>query len=260
MTRRAKVVISILHTLTLRGHEGECRALVAPRYASAAERVPAERSLEELGVGLLLRMCAGVTCDEDLSWGVRGKPALAGAVVPGTNDEPGMDAAPARLPVSGTPRISISHDAGMVALALCPDAEVGVDLARIGFDARVARRVFGDEAAKALGDGSTVGERTAFSCAWAELEATLKGIGTGFAADFRRHPELLDGWLHETRVIMGDGSLRTPPAVAEKDLAPGGPRETLGLTACLSCACRVPFDLEVRWEDERVLALFARGL
>lgn len=261
MTRRAKVTISILHTAALKGHEPACSSLVAPHYSAAAEGVPAERALEEYGAGLLLRACAGVTRDEDLAWGVRGKPALAGGVAPGAGHSPAPESAPDGAPgvASRPPGIGVSHDAGMVALALCPDAEVGVDLARIGFDARVARRVFGNGAARALGDGSTLGQRVAFSCAWAELEATLKGTGMGFALDFRSHPELLDGWWHETRVILDDGSLAMPPEAGERGVGSWEPFGGLAPAACLSCACELPFDLEVSWADERVLGILAGG-
>ena len=237
MSLATLITIPIMHTKVLLGHERQCQGMLAERYARLSEKASPEKRLEELGAGLLLRIYAHVSTDKDLSVGRFGKPAL----VSRSGSISGCDG-------GVTPNISISHDAGLVVLAMCDEAEIGVDVARLAFDARVARRLFGADSPLAMRDGSNLRDLLDFTRAWAELESKLKGTGLGFAAEYREKPELITGWNCKSCFILEDGSMCDCDRLGEMGVGnpPAQP------VACLSCACQRPFSTRVRWVDDEV--------
>lgn len=177
------VTLHVMDALPLAGHEGEARALVAPRYHSALRHETSR--LEALGGGLLAREVLGVTDDAQVGTHRHGKPYLTGSDVV----------------------FNASNDEGMVVLGVLDEGEgpLGIDVNEVPYrlreaELRVARRYFRDEELVAIGDGQTYSGRVAFARAWGSLEAPLKAMGTGFAYDVRHHPEVLDEW---TCTVLG---------------------------------------------------------
>ncbi|WP_373576850.1 4'-phosphopantetheinyl transferase family protein [Parafannyhessea umbonata] len=202
-----KVVVHVLDCAPLAGHEDACRGVVAPMYARRSEVGPTRVRLETLGGGLLARDVLGVTADADVSYGEYGKPRVAGG-----------------------PEFNLTNDVGIVALAVAK-RPVGIDLEEIPARYRdvedlITRKYYDEAERAAVGDGSTRERRAAWARAWTRREAILKAMGTGFAVDPRKRPEVLLGW--ELRSVE------------------------LGETV-LTCAMDVPFEMSVLRRDALLL-------
>lgn len=185
-----KIVVHVLETATLVGLEDACRKVIAPRYCERANVGPEARRLEALGTGLLARYLLGVRADEDLTLGEYGKPSVAGA-----------------------PEFNLSNDAGLVVLAMgsVGGSAIGVDVEEVPGRYRhveelLARKYYDADELAAIGDGSTHEGRIAYARAWTRREAILKAMGTGLAVDPRKHPEVLEGWELQSR-LLGDAVL-----------------------------------------------------
>lgn len=205
-----KAVVHVLDCAPLAGHEDACRDVVAPMYARRSEVGPARVRLEALGGGLLARDVLGVVADADVGYGEYGKPYVAGG-----------------------PEFNLTNDVGMVALAVAA-RPVGIDLEEVPTHYRdvedcITRKYYDEAERAAVGDGSTRERRAAWARAWTRREAILKAMGTGFAVDPRKRPEVLLGW--ELRSAeLGD--------------------------AVMTCALDVPFEMRVLRRD--ALRLLAR--
>lgn len=202
-TRHVHVTLHVLNALELRGHEEECRRVVAPRYIVDVKRGPG--SLEKLGGGLLARELLGVTRDEQLATNEHGKPFLA----------------------DGGPVFNLSNDNGLVVLGILDKGEgpVGVDVNEVPDELDrikllIARKYFSPAEAAEVGDGTSFAQHVAFARAWGHLEAALKAMGTGFDFDVRHHREALDEWQLASQEIR---ILRDSSAKAEE---PGTPATT----------------------------------
>ena len=177
----------------------QCRRVIAPKYVHGTEVGPQTNRLEAACGGIMARALLGVTADEDLSYGEYGKPYISGA-----------------------PEFNLSNDGGVVVLAM-GERPLGADLESIppvyrDPEALICRKFFDEAEQAAVGDGSSHEQRTSWTCAWTRREAILKAMGTGFAVDPRKHPEVLEGWYLETRVLE---------------------------SVVLTCAMDVPFELEL---------------
>lgn len=159
--------------------------LALPRIASryrlrATESSSRQTRNEAYCTGLLLARVLGAVCDEQLTFGPAGKPALA----------------------AGTPCFSVSHGGGLVALAVS-DADVGADVERIPAaygpaQRAAARRILPAERFAALDAAPASDAPRLFALAWTRTEAVLKAAGSGFGVDPREHPEALEGWEVES--------------------------------------------------------------
>ena len=206
-----KVVVHVLDCAPLAGHEDACRDVVAPMYARRSEVGPARVRLEALGGGLLARDVLGVVADADVGYGEYGKPYVAGG-----------------------PEFNLTNDVGMVALAVAA-RPVGIDLEEVPTRYRdvedlITRKYYDEAERAAVGDGSTRERRAAWARAWTRRESILKAMGTGFAVDPRKRPEVLLGW--ELRSAeLGD--------------------------AVMTCALDAPFEMRVLCRDAlRLLASY----
>jgi 4'-phosphopantetheinyl transferase len=115
--------------------------------------------------------------------------------------------------VGGTPKVSISHSGDRVAVALCADGPVGVDVEQVSPDVDVEsmlRLVLGDAERRAFGEvqGTQARLQAFFQC-WTRKESVLKATGDGLRipmssvtlgtlhgraqlTGFTRHPELVE--------------------------------------------------------------------
>lgn len=92
-------------------------------------------------------------------------------------------------PVAGDdpdgPAVSISHTAGIVAVAVAARGPLGVDVERVGrYRERVARRVFAGADADALAALPAAEQAVAFTRLWTAAEACSKLSGEGLARLF----------------------------------------------------------------------------
>ncbi|MGI6754856.1 MAG: 4'-phosphopantetheinyl transferase family protein [Atopobiaceae bacterium] len=261
--RCAHTYISILHTAVLADKLTQAERYIAPRYTSAAS-ASAQRRCERAGEGMLLYLAAHVTQDADICLGEFGKPELSRAAAARVAVPAGEKYV--RAVALGAdlvhPHISISHDAGLVVLALA-DEPVGVDVSRLVLNERVASRSLAPFLPKDWPHLADPARTYVCTRAWCELESVLKAMGTGFTADYRRHPELLEGWHHTTFALVDDGIVEDSFVLDEefsKRLATvtQGPSAELP-KAVLSLALRTPFDVAISWQDEAVSNLLAKG-
>lgn len=179
-----RVVAHVAESAPLEPHLERCRSVIAPKYVHGTEVGPQTNRLEAACGGILARALLDVTRDEDLSYGEYGKPFIPGA-----------------------PEFNLSNDGGIVVLAMGA-RPLGADVESIPSvyrdpEALICRKFFDEDERAAIGDGSTCEQRTSWARAWTRREAILKAMGTGFAVDPRKHPEVLEGWHLETRVLEG---------------------------------------------------------
>jgi 4'-phosphopantetheinyl transferase len=148
-----------------------CAALLSPAEAARAARMRHERSRREFAVGRgLLRRCLAESlarAPESLEFSIssHGKPLLAGAPAPECF-------------------FNLSHSGGVVLLALCPDAAVGVDLECLGRDVDwrgLAIRFFSEAEVQALEALPEERAREGFFACWTRKEALVKAQGHGIA-------------------------------------------------------------------------------
>lgn len=156
--------------------------LIPASYADAYTKNAgnSQTALEKLAAGLLLRLVLGISDDKQLTRNANGKPYL-------------------KQHCGEAPHyFSLSDDEGLVVLAAA-DFEIGVDVHRAGIvDARLMQKILpGKEYADFLA-APEAEKPLLFAKAWTALEAKVKCLGTGFACDTRRYPELLNGFHVET--------------------------------------------------------------
>ena len=152
------ISVYILDSHELSGHEDACASLVAAAYQPRPKDARLDR-LERLGSGLLLAHVLGVTDDSRLALSPHGKP---------------------RLSQPGAPHFNLSHDAGLIGLAVASEP-VGIDVQAIGIaDESVVSRFFPLDAQAEFLEASMDRKPLVFAHHWTVLEACLKAHGTGF--------------------------------------------------------------------------------
>lgn len=165
-----------LDALEISGDEDTCAPLVASMYRLQRQRCEQDR-LEQLGLGMLMAHVLGVTDDGQVGISPWGKPHLASGQPPFFN---------------------VSHDAGLVVLAVA-DVPVGIDTQAIGVvDEPVARRFFSPDVHAALLAADDRERPAIFARHWTVLEACLKANGTGFDVDRGDIPNILAHWVTQT--------------------------------------------------------------
>lgn len=176
----------LLDSRELVGHEDACRACVAPWYRPRPGD-DEEDMVERLASGLLLRHVFGVTKDTQVAVASHGKPFLIGG---------------------RPPYFNISNDQGLCAMAVADDI-VGVDVQTIEIaDEPVMRRYFPTEVHEEFVAAPDEEKPVVFAWHWTRLESRLKCLGTGLDADFRHHPEILEGYFMRTERAL-DGYMVT---------------------------------------------------
>ena len=167
--------IFCIDAFTLADLAEEILPLIPVSYAEAYKKNIAKRqtALEKLAAGYLLYRVLGVSGEDRLMRNVYGKPYL--------KERPGE-----------APRyFSLSDDEGIAVLAAA-DFEIGADVHRIGItDARLMRKMLPEIEYAAFLAASPEEKSLLFAETWTALEAKVKCLGTGFACNFRQHPEML---------------------------------------------------------------------
>ncbi len=159
----------------------------------------------------------------------------ASAGVPANGDAWSRHDGGAPRPPAGEPRLSLSHTAGLAAVAVCAGADVGVDVER-SRDARDLEHV----AAAALAAEELcrwrclprAAREDALLTAWTRKEAILKALGTGLAGGLPSVVLDIDGRLCSLQSGEGDPADWT---LAGLDLA----ADTWGAVAVRHPAARV---------------------
>ena len=156
--------------------------LIPASYADAYTKNAGNRrtALEKLAAGLLLRLVLGISDDKQLTRNACGKPYL-------------------KQQCGEAPRyFNLSDDEGLVVLAAA-NFEIGVDVHCTGIvDSRFMQKMLSDKGYADFLAAPDAEKPLLFAKAWTASEAKVKCLGTGFALDYRQHPELLDGFHVET--------------------------------------------------------------
>ncbi len=213
-----KVEIHILNTGILEGEDERILPLIAPCYALKYEKMKVKRAkLQELGAGYLLYKVLGVTKDEELTLGEKGKPGLSLENVRGLERNSGHSGDDSNNPVFT--EFSISHAEDYVILAVSTKP-IGVDIERCDrLTLQVLERVLPAAYYEKVAKSTDIRE---WAKAWTSIEAILKAEGSGFSHDPRQREDLPDSWHIESFMI----------------------KEEL----MVSCACHEPIDI-VRIEE-----------
>ena len=84
--------------------------------------------------------------------------------------------------VANGPEFNLSHSGDMVALAVCPDRPIGVDIERYRpFDPGIVVRFFSDHEQRALSNLTGNNLEDAFFRVWTRKEAIIKALGFGLS-------------------------------------------------------------------------------
>ena len=206
------VDIHILNTDTLEGEVERILPLIAPCYAAKYERMKVHSGkMQELGAGYLLYKVLGVSKDDQLVLGEKGKPALSmsykgncgnaeNAKTSGCTDEG----------TTSLSEFSLSHADNYVVLVVSTEP-VGVDIERcdrltLPVLKRVLPRNYYENLTKPqnIDESEDKSESVPFQIkqewakAWTSIEAVLKADGSGFSVDPREDATFMEGWSIES--------------------------------------------------------------
>ena len=178
----AAVTVVWLDSSALSDRVQDILPLIPASYADAYRKNAgnSQTALEKLAAGLLLRLVLGISDDKQLTRNACGKPYL----------KQQRGEAPLYF--------NLSDDEGLVVLATA-DFEIGADVHRAGIvDTRLMQKMLPGKGYVDFLAAPETEKPLLFAKAWTALEAKVKCLGTGFACDIKRHPELLNGFHVET--------------------------------------------------------------
>ncbi len=149
-------------------------------------------------------------------------------------------------PFDGGPHFNVSHAGDWVALAVCPDRPIGIDIERPRPVSRaLPGRFFSSAEASRMADLTAAAWEDAFFTIWTRKEAVLKALGTGLSHDPRSFTTL-DSAASGTVIWHGIGG-----ALADGgDWCVGGlePPQAGYFTALAINATAMPMITYQRWQ------------